>query len=261
MNFKYRDTTKKYHGIVSSFGAGVQSTALFALCMYEPERIKKEVGSLPDCFIFANTQAEKRESLKNFYRCANQSSIPFYQVSSHRNALSSSCDLPAFTEGKKKGTVGRVRRQCTSTWKIRPIRKKIRELYPKASKKRQIGVWLGISTDEISRMKLSPVQYIEHIYPLIDMNLSRLDCYRILDKYGLKAVKSSCYMCPFQDWALNTEVEKAIKYEEKMQRETKLRSTPFLHKSLLPIKEVIANKKAQINLFTFDEECDGYCGL
>ena len=261
MDFQYRDKEKKYHGTVCSFGAGVQSTAIFALCMHEPRRVIDEVGVLPDYFIFANTKAEKEESLKNFYRCANESSIPFYEVSSLRNALSSSLDVPAFTKGKDENSVGQMHRKCTEMWKIRPIRRKLKALFPKASKKRQLSLWLGISTDEISRMKISKVQYIEHVYPLIDMNLSRIDCYQILHKYGLSAVKSSCYMCPYQDWGNASEDEKIIVYERKMQSESKLRETPFLSKRLLPIDKVISQEKSQTNLFSFDEECSGYCGL
>ena len=52
------------------------------------------------------------------------------------------------------------RRQCTEHYKVRPIRRKIRELIGLRKRQRipsgaTIELWLGISTDEAIRMRTS----------------------------------------------------------------------------------------------------------
>lgn len=156
-----------------------------------------------------------------------------------------------------------MRRQCTSEWKIKPINKAISKLYPSKSKNKPVAVWLGISTDEITRMKENQLKSLENVYPLIELGLNRQDCYQILEKYNWEAVKSSCYMCPFQvkRWHENPELEKAIAYEQNLQLHSKYREIPFLHPLCIPLKEAVALQSNQTDLFTFDDECDGICGV
>jgi len=154
-------------------------------------------------------------------------------------------------------------RQCTKEWKIKPINDAIRKLYPTKSKKRPVAMWLGISTDEITRMKESWVKSIENVFPLIELGLDRFDCYQILKKYNWEAVKSSCYMCPYQvkRWAENPELDKAIEYEKNLQKHSRYREIPFLHPSAVPLAKAIKQQQDQTNLFTFDDECEGHCGV
>lgn len=246
-------------GSVFSFGSGVQSTAIILLIKYESAKFLESVGHLPDIAIFADTGAEKASSLKNLEYWRKNSPIPLYRVKNwKRNALNSNKDIPVFFKGG-----GAMQRQCTFEWKIKPLDLAIRKLYPKKSIKKPVAKWLGLSCDEITRIKESRTKSIKHIYPLIELGLNRQDCYAILDKYGIKATKSSCWMCPYQkkSWYRNPEIDKAIAYEKKMQANYTYREKPYLHPFAIPLGEVIAKQQAQLNLFGFDEECDGYCGL
>ena len=88
--------------------------------------------------------------------------------------------MPQFRSLPRRGGIGR--RQCTAEFKIQPIRRKIRELAglkprQRAPKGLLISQWLGISTDEITRMKQAPDPWIENRFPLIDdLRMSRSDC-------------------------------------------------------------------------------------
>lgn len=263
MNYKelYRDNNQKYIGQVLSFGAGVQSTALFLLLRYEPEKILKEVGFLPEHIIFADTGAEKKEALAMFEKCKKETNIPMYRVKNWKtNALTSPTSIPVFLE---TGGFNR-QRKCTTDWKVRVVRRAITKLYPKKKGDNPVGLWLGISIDEISRMRVSDIKSVQHIYPLIDMNLDRQDCYNIIDKYGWEKAKSACYMCPFQSqsaWTNNKEIDKAIEYELRLQAVSKYDSKPYLTKFRQPLSEVKKELGTQQNLFSFDDECTGYCGV
>jgi 3'-phosphoadenosine 5'-phosphosulfate sulfotransferase (PAPS reductase)/FAD synthetase len=100
--------------------------------------------------------------------------------------------IPAHTvnEGKE----GRIRRQCTSDWKIQPIRR-----YLQAHRNgQQVELWLGITTDEFHRAKDADVAYITHTFPLLDLGMSRGDCLTWLEAHDLPTPgKSSCSFCPF----------------------------------------------------------------
>ncbi len=255
---KYRKHNH-YSGFVFSFGAGTQSTAIMALIKHEPQRLINIIGHLPNYAIFADTGAESRDSLINFEFWRKESAIPLYRVKNwQRNALTNYGDIPAFMSNG-----GLSPRQCTSHWKIQPIYKAVRRLYPNKSSKNPVAMWLGISCDEITRMKESPQKSIENVFPLIELGLDRQDCYSILDKYGYKAVKSACYMCPYQvkRWHENPELDKAIAYEKEMQRQSLYREVPYLHPSCLPLEKAVEVQLNQTNLFTFDDECDGHCGV
>ena len=263
----YRNKNTNYCGAIFSFGAGVQSTAIMLLLKHEEERVLEAVGHLPKCAIFADTGAELSESLENFEYWRKHSPIPLFRVKNWKtNAINNPADMPVFLPSG-----GFTHRTCTHKWKLQPIFKASRNLYPKQNKNNPCAMWLGISTDEITRMKQSNEKCRENIYPLIELGLSRQDCYSIIKKYGHKANKSSCYMCPYQvkRWAENKDIDKAIAYEKELQKQlspdgtekAKYREVPYLHPSCEPLDIAVQKQLAQGNLFTFDDECDGYCGL
>ena len=82
-------------------------------------------------------------------------------------------DIPVYLKGRTGETNGIGRRQCTTNYKIRPIRNKIRELLglrkgQRVSSSTMVELWLGISTSEAVRMKDSCDRWIVNRYPLID---------------------------------------------------------------------------------------------
>ncbi|MFD7137016.1 hypothetical protein [Streptomyces sp. NPDC059894] len=101
------------------------------------------------------------------------------------------------------GKQGMTRRQCTGEYKIKPIKKKVRELlghpYPQRIPNDVfVEQWVGISTDEFHRAKDADVRYMHNRHPLIDMGWSRSDCLRYLASLGFaNTPKSSCLGCPY----------------------------------------------------------------
>lgn len=92
----------------------------------------------------------------------------------------------------------RTLRRCTDKYKIRPVRRYLRERVGRR-KSARVRVQLGISVDEARRAVPSDVAWAENRYPLIEKGLSRRDCVDIIVAHGLPVPpKSGCFYCPFQ---------------------------------------------------------------
>lgn len=69
-------------------------------------------------------------------------------------------------------SIGMIRRQCATEFKIVPIRRKVRELVGLARKRSPahpvVGQWIGISTDKIIRAKPSLEAWQVKRFPLIE---------------------------------------------------------------------------------------------
>jgi len=176
--------------------------------------------------------------------------------------------IPAFTLSET-GKGGQLRRQCTDHWKIRPIRKYIRRLLGNG-RNIKVEMWLGISLDEVERMRHSDVKWINNKYPLIDLNMSRSECIYFLKKNGLEIPpKSSCVFCPYQNkerWRdlkhkYHSDYQRAIAADELI-RDTRPPFPLFVHPSRRPLKEL--DLRIQIDfgqMDFFSEECQGVCFL
>ena len=156
------------------------------------------------------------------------------------------------TEGWMEMSVTRLGRQCTEKYKIAPVNKHCRLNYG-AHHTTPVGTWLGISTDEWTRMAVSSVKAFELLYPLIDYGYSRSDCESyIIDHNYPVPVKSACIGCPFHSnptWNdLNdAEIEDVSDFEEGVnkiiQNDPKLKDLPYfangvrVHGSMTSIRE------------------------
>lgn len=90
-----------------------------------------------------------------------------------------------------------IGRQCTKKYKIQAVMKFLRKNY-NVSLKKQTGQWLGITTDEWTRMTTSEIKASVLMYPLIDLGMSRDDCEDYLNEQGLPIPpKSTCKSCPY----------------------------------------------------------------
>jgi 3'-phosphoadenosine 5'-phosphosulfate sulfotransferase (PAPS reductase)/FAD synthetase len=116
----------------------------------------------------------------------------------------------------KAGIPTRQARSCTDGAKIIKFNKWLNSVMPLGHGRwKQYGqrhrVIIGIAADEshradekqqvISKVLPGGPGYIEYVYPLIDLGYTRLDCFEILGKEGLPALKSGCFFCPFQPLA------------------------------------------------------------
>jgi hypothetical protein len=140
-----------------SLGAGVQSTTLALLA---------EAGDLPtpDVAIFADTGWEPAAVYTHLARLTAAVSFPVLRVSVGNlrdDALDPErryASVPYFVRNPD-GTDGMGRRQCTSEYKLNPIRRKVRELLGAAGPEfrtvpggRVAEQWVGFSTDEVGRV-------------------------------------------------------------------------------------------------------------
>lgn len=260
---------------VISLGAGVQSTTMALMAAYG------EIDPMPDCAIFADTGWEPKSVYEHLDRLKKALPFPVHIVSTGnlRSDLINGNNttggrfaaVPWFTENGGMGM-----RQCTNEYKIIPIRKKLRELlgYQKGQRipAKTVEVWIGISTDEIQRMKDPRDKWQTHRWPLIDARMSRQQCVSWLKSQGWNSPKSACIGCPYHSdamwrdmrdndpasWADAVEVDHAIR-----DGGSKWRHKQFMHRSLKPLNEVDLSTPAERGQFEFGfiQECDGMCGL
>lgn len=260
---------------VISLGAGVQSTTLLLMALHG------EVEA--DLAIFADTMREPKavyEHLSWLISYAGARGFEVINVSKgdlmedYLNSGKRAASLPLFTR-TTKGAEGKLRRQCTSEYKIMPVRAKITELLGGNTRGKRVELLMGISLDEVHRMKPSGVQYIENVYPLVERRMTRHDCERWLLAHGYDVPpKSACTFCPFHDnktWKKMRDSDpeswaEAVEFDEKARRaRTQLKEEAYVHRSLVPLSEVDLRDEedaGQMDLFDgFDAECSGVCGV
>jgi len=264
MSYEAQDTL-----YVLSLGAGVQSSTL-ALMIAR--------GEIPmvDCAIFADTGWEPKAVYEWLDWLETQLPFPIFRVSAgdlRADQLSRSnttggrfAAVPWFTLSPK-GKEGMGRRQCTAEYKLRPLQRKVVELMggrPKGG----CEMLIGISMDEVWRMKPSRVQYIVNKFPLIEKGITRQQCLRWMEERQYpKPPKSSCIGCPFHSdnqWRALTpeEFADAVEVDRAIRNQPGFRGQQFMHKSLKPLDQVdlsTPEERGQLNMFLND--CEGMCGV
>jgi hypothetical protein len=270
-----------------SLGAGVQSSTLALMAA------AGEVTPMPDAAIFADTQAEPQSVYRWLDWLEKELPFPVYRVTKgslteaqlkvHKRTKTvgkpwSKSLIPAFVKNQN-GTKGIMGRGCTYDHKIRELIKKQRELggIKRGQKTVSVACWIGISLDEVVRMKSSRERWCVNRWPLIEKEMTRHDCLRWMDARGYPAPpRSACVYCPFHsdnEWRRlqkeePAEFERAVKFELQLQAvkriSDKMNGVPFLHASLKPLGEVdfsTDQQKGQGVLHGFGAECEGLCGV
>lgn len=264
---------------IISLGAGVQSTtlllmachgeirpkpkfAIFADTGWEPptvyrhlEWLKIEAAKYGISVITVSNGNIKRDLENAVYHGKRVASVPFYVAN-------------------RDGTVGMARRQCTSEYKIKPVQRKMRELLgykPRKIIKEKVTLWLGISTDEIQRVKTNREKWIENRYPLIELCMSRLDCLNWLEKKGYpRPPKSSCIGCPYHSDEMWLDMkqndpeswEEAVEIDRLIKKLPRFEGEAYLHRSCLPLDEVnLGEDQLEFDFDGFANECEGMCGV
>lgn len=254
-----------------SLGAGVQSSRI-ALGIERGEILPVEAA------IFADTGDEPKSVYEWLDWLEKQLSYPVVRVSTGSLSLAAKAvrvskkggylkpTLPVFFD--RNGKWGKGARHCTLDYKIAPILRAITNMRGSA----QVEQYLGISTDEADRTTtVPPKPFIRNVYPLIERNESRADCYAWMAAHGYpKPPRSACRYCPFHgddEWIrLKTEEPKefaaAVQFERDYQKsasKTRLDGTPYLHDSRQPLDTVIFVPGKGANKFS--NECKGLCGV
>lgn len=273
---------------VLSLGGGVQSTVMSLLAE------EGSFGNKPDCAIFADTGWEPQSVYDNIDWLESQVSFPIMRVSNGRNLLQDVKNgvnaqgqpwltLPVYLADGDGKSLGINWRQCTKNYKLDPIRRAVQELlgilprqivFPETN----VEMWLGITTDEILRIKPSRNAWINHRYPLVsDLPMNRNQCRDwFADRYpDRKLMRSACIGCPFRSSSSWLEVQEnePEQFEEAVQLDRMLRSPDhnagrmfrkqaYLHHRRVPLADAVAlDYEQRIDVNQFINECEGHCGL
>jgi len=278
--------TKEKHWNVISLGAGVQSSTM-ALMASRGELLDIKV----DFAVFADTQDESRKVYEWLDWLESQLSFPVHKVTKGKlsdRALEmrvtsdgrkfSKTDIPFYTLGAD-GARGIIpHRSCTADYKIKPILKEIRSRcgIKRGQKVATVTSLIGISYDEMQRMKESRDAFVVNRWPLVELKMRRFDCLEWMRRNGYpEPPRSSCVYCPFhsnKEWRRlqieePDEFAKAVDFEKKLQvvkaSTENFASTPFLHNSRKPLNEVDFRTDVERGqqVFDFIDECDGMCGV
>jgi hypothetical protein len=262
---------------ILSLGAGVQSSCLaFMSAHLDVPRV--------DAAIFADTQAEPQEVYEYLEYITKIVPFPVYKVTAGdleadflerlKNPQHRCGQPPFYVWNERKQMEATLWRQCTKEYKLQPIRKKIKEL----AGSENVEQFIGISLDEAHRMKSSGVKYINNIYPLVDLKMTRHDCLQWLkrNKYP-EPPKSACRFCPYindarlKDMRDNKPAEwtKLVAFDHAMrdaQKQTingaRITGTLFVHRSCKPIDQVdLSTEEDNGQISLFGNECEGMCGV
>lgn len=275
---------------VLSLGAGVQSSALALMAA------RGEIGHMPDFAVFADTQAEPASVYEWLDWLEKQLPFPVIRVtkgnltdeilkvrvkekSKYGDGITYlRTNIPVYglmPSGDVKPALGR---SCTADFKVAPILKEIRKRCGITHGQKEITVtqWIGISYDEMQRMKLPSNRWTQHRWPLVEKRMTRAHCKDWMARNGYpEPPRSACYYCPFHDdeeWRrLKTDdpvhFAKAVEFDKtyrRLQNENPggLRIEVYLHKSCKPLDEVdFTDNDANQLGFDFKSECEGMCGL
>lgn len=243
-------------------GGGVQSTAIAALIVQ---------GKLPkpDLAVIADTERE----LSTTWAYLNTVTIPALAevgVTLHRVLKSKYATVDLFG-GKDKNTllipaftnkgedIGKLSGFCSNEWKRRVVdRWATKEHGVKESMN-----WIGISTDESRRASGKYTGKWATRYPLIELNMSRADCFSIVKAMGWpEPVRSSCWMCPNhmeEEWLWQQERapvdhRKAITFDRELRKRD---PHAWLHPTATPLGTVVFDKENEV---MFGKNCQtGLC--
>ncbi len=268
---------------VISLGAGTQSTDLLL------RGLRGEFDHIPSHAIFSDTGNEPKgvynylewltkyiDKEYNFTIDVISEGNIYEDALSYLNGTRKRYEgIPYYTKNPQTGKKGILRRQCTGDYKIRPIRRHIRKVLPNA---KRVTLWLGISYDEMQRMKASNVKWFRHRFPLIEQRLRRIDC---INNFKAKKIpvpiRSSCVVCPYHSdkywlWIYENESDSfdaAVHLDEQIRNYPGIHDECYLHRSCRPLKEVIVDilkgkelASKQLNIFPeLIDECQGVCGI
>lgn len=248
---------------------------------------------MPDFAVFADTQAEPQSVYDWLDWLETQLPYPVYRVTKG-NLTSDSLKvhqrkdgsgervnnlIPAFgilPNGEKTAAIGR---KCTNDYKILPILNKIKYLCGVTRGQKEVTVtqWIGISWDELQRMKDARFPWTIHRFPLIELRMTRRQCLEWMQSNGYpEPPRSACVYCPFHsdtEWRRLRNDEplefiKAIHFDKQLRtahanHNKRMKMEVYLHNSCKPLDEVDFDSdedKGQ-QVWDFQAECEGMCGV
>ena len=271
---------------VLSLGGGVQSSVMALMAS------QGAFDRVPDCAVFADTRWEPPGVYEHIEWLSKQLSFPLHVVDNGRSlrgdvkALTnhsgsrSYVDIPVYLKGRNGEGDGIGRRQCTDNYKIRPIRKKIRELArtqteaagPRWNHRRALAGNLhrrGHPHEGLPRQvdgePLSP-----HRGGHVPKGLPGLVAEA---RYDRPLERSACVACPFQSRQRWVETKRrwpelfaeAVEIDARLRGGLAFAKEPYLHTLRMPLVEAVALDEAKLGADGqrdgFGNECEGHCGV
>jgi hypothetical protein len=269
---------------VLSLGAGVQSTTLALMAG------RGEI-ELPDFAIFADTGDEPEKVYRHLDWLEQELPFPVRRVSAGKSISDAIREgkglrIPAFA-AMDDGRPAPVTRTCTRDFKIDVINAEVRRtlgVKPRQPMRSFLGLkrgdavppvveqWLGISMDEIERLKRGRLPWVHIRHPLIEARMNRRDCLRWLEErqYPIP-MKSACVFCP---WRTNAEwrelrdhhpadFARAVRSDADLRAggpRRSMRTLAYVHRTMVPLDQVDLSAPEEGG-FDFRNECDGVCGV
>ena len=274
---------------IISLGAGWQSSRM-AL-----GAARGEIKPMPDAAIFADTGWEPQAVYDYLEFLEEELPFPVHRVRTDSERYKGMTlrdftlratlrdtkafmPIPVFVDDN--GSTGMTKRQCTRDWKIRPIEKlakKLAGLKPGARLPTEpvLTQWIGITMDEVQRVKPSRDAWKIHRYPLVfELQERRGDCMEWIEKHGYpRPPRSACIGCPYHDdyewWQIKQNPEEwrdAVECDEAIRHAGGMRGDAYLHHSGRPLVEAVPDEEPKrkedkpVNLMMFNE-CEGMCGV
>lgn len=276
-----------------SFGAGVQSTALFLLTVNKDPRLIDVVGDdLPEAFVFADTGDERQIIYSHLTKLSDMANHAGVELCIVRNTSASSLsehviskamareggiDMPPVFVLDTDGKAMPVRRGCTSNWKVKPLDQWARARYKGGP---VVTQWYGISLDELGRMRIAREKWRKYRYPLVEMRWSRGDCINYLQQQTylngepVVIARSSCVYCPYHSLGEWKEIyrdddawSRAVAFDEGLRAHglvAGLQTESYLLRGRYPLSEF--DPTNQLDLLEWsgmgtDNDCTGMCGV
>jgi hypothetical protein len=245
---------------VWSCGGGTQSGAIAAL-------IGDGTLPKPDLCLMVDTGRERSSSwdFVNAFICTQLAKVDLELIVIPKEdfatvdliALNGDILLPGFTS--QNGSIGKLPAFCSVEWKKRVVERYMRSIGTVSCRK-----WMGMSCDEMKRVRTPDCLWMQIWYPLIfELHMTRLDCIQKIRSTGYKGPipHSACWMCANhsdEEWLemkmyQPEDFSKACALEVAMQ----IKDPHFwLHPSCKPLAEV--DFTAQYTMFA-DRGCTGGC--
>lgn len=265
--------------VVISLGLGVQSTVLCHMAA------RGDLAPMPDFAIFADTGGEMRRTYAALDQLAAR--LPFPIITVRRPGP----DLAAVVLGVVGGSMprkgapmipayaleGRERsmlpKQCSKFYKTRVVQRCIAEALGLAIGERgpsvpTVELWLGMTTDEMTRVATNERRWIHNRHPLVELNMNRAECIRWAELRQIPLPgKSSCKFCPFRDNAAwqamhdndPDDFAEACDFDDSIRDGWPgFTGQLFIHRGFVPLRQaVLTGPDPQTDFF---KECDA-CGI
>jgi hypothetical protein len=236
-----------------------------------------------DAAIFADTQWEPRKVYEWLDWLEAQLPFPVHRVTagnlrdsmvSRSTTAERFASVPWFITAPD-GSHGMGRRQCTSEYKLVPLVREKRRLLGLAKGERVkrgevlCETLIGISIDEVHRIRNSAEPWNVNSWPLIEKRMTRDDCMAWMDRSGYpRPPKSSCLGCPYHsdaqwreikarpdEWADVLEIDEVIREPGRG-----IRGKQYMHAKRRPLA-LIDFDTAEAQGDMFGEDCQGMCGV